>query len=537
MLFELKEIFQIGFFDGLRWFPFVLTVGLLYRYLKFIDISIDGIAIISSICFTYFWNTSHSIFISFFFTAFIAIILYMLVSFLIYELKINNILAGIVLTLTLYSISVILIGESLPLDYAVLTILNSHTILIITMLSLAVFVELFLRTNIGTKIRVASDNIDINVLSNPRLLILGLFTLAGLILSFGVTFYTSNLGLSRSGGGFEFLITSLSSYLFVDRVIDVLIKLLNNKVGYYSYKRYIIFSIIESPVFKSIVGSILFQIIVLLIIYYTSNPAYWKLIFGLILLVTIAKPEISLFVRNNSKSKGTQKGLLIKDLFFSYDNGYEKRNVFNNLNCHFYEGVNIIWGANGVGKTSLLKILGGELKANSGFLSYNGKDISFSKKYNRSVFYITQNPFNSLSTHTTVFENIIASRKLRLTELLKLSSPRKSLRFIDNSLLNNSSNGDTNSDSFWVQNVTKLSGGQAQKLNLLISSVSNSDIILADEPTSGMDDNNFEIFINFIHFLAKRNKLIIIVTHDNRFIHFPALHYQIKDGQLYKKEV
>jgi len=536
MLLDLNEILQIGFLDGIRWFPFVLTVGLLFKYLKFIDISIDGIAIISAICFSYLWNTSHSFIFSFIGTTFIAILLYWLVSFLIYELKINNILAGIILTLTLHSISVILIGESLPLDYSHLAVLNSPGCLILTMSILAIFVELFFRSNLGTKIRIVSDNLNINILSNPRFLILGIYSIAGFILSFGVIFYTSNLGLSRSGGGFEFLITSLSSYLFIDRIIDVFLKMFNNQEKNFSYRRYMFFSLIESPVFKSIVGSIFFQIIVLLIIYYTANPAYWKLIFGLVLLITIAKPNIKSILSSNAKKRIEQRGLLIKDLFFSYDNGYEERKVFSNLNCSFVDGISIIWGDNGTGKTSLLKLLVGELKASSGSIYNDGKDISASKKYKRNIFYITQNPFNSLSTNSTVFENIIASTKIKSFNIFRLSSPKKSIQYIDKALIKNYNKGLDIIDSFWVQSVSKLSGGQAQKLNLLISSVSNANIILADEPTSGMDKYNFEIFISFIKHLEKKGKLIIIVTHDVRFSNFHAMHYQINDGHVTSKD-
>ncbi|MHB8336128.1 MAG: ATP-binding cassette domain-containing protein [Ignavibacteriaceae bacterium] len=534
MLYNLSGILQIGFLDGLRWFPFVLTIGLLYKYLNIIDISIDGVSIISSIFFSFIWNSYHSFLFAFVGTSFITIILYWIVSFLIYELKINNILAGIIFTLILYSLSVIFIGESYQLDYSKLTFLNSPFNLILIVSFLAISIELFFRSNLGTKIRVVSDNQNVNLFSNARLLIFGIYSIAGFVLSFGVILYTSNLGLSRAGGGFEFLITSLSSYLFIDRIIEIFLNLFSRHGEKYSYKRYLIFSLFKSPVFKAIIGSIFFQIIVLTIIYYTANPAYWKLFFGLVLLLTIAKPQMKFSFFSDSNVNIEDKGLYLKNLYFSYDNGYEQRKVFSNLTCHFMHSINLIWGDNGAGKTSLLRLIIGEITPINGKIYSDGIEISNLKRHKRNIFYIAQNPFSSLSPNTTVYENIIATIRNKYLNLFSLSSPLKSIQYIDKTLIKDYNSGGNISDSFWVQNVSKLSGGQAQKLNLLISSVSSANIILADEPTSGMDNINFDLFINFIKYLENKGKLVIIVTHDIRFTNFVAEHFKIIDGDISK---
>ena len=50
------EILRLGLFDGLVWFPFVLGIGLLYKHLKIIDVSIDGTAVISGIACAWIWT-------------------------------------------------------------------------------------------------------------------------------------------------------------------------------------------------------------------------------------------------------------------------------------------------------------------------------------------------------------------------------------------------------------------------------------------------------------------------------------------------
>jgi ABC-type multidrug transport system ATPase subunit/ABC-type uncharacterized transport system permease subunit len=526
---EILEILQIGFFDGIRWFPFVLAVGILFKYLKTIDVSVDGIAVISTICFTLLWNYTQSILLSFTGTAIISIVSYSLVSFFIYELKINNILAGIIFTLILHALSVIIIGESLPLKYEKLSFLDSSLVLLIITGSLAILTEFFFRTNLGIKIKTASDNYNINITTNPRLLILFIYAFAGIVLSVGAVVYTSKLGLSRSGGGFEFLITALSSFLFIDRIIDFLLKIINKPSNDYSYKHYLIFSFLQSPVFKALIGSILFQIIVLLIIFYTANSASWKLIFGIILLITVAKPQLQLYFNKKIKPISDSNSLLIKDISFEFDNGYEKRKIFENLNCEFQKGINLVWGNNGSGKTTLLKLLSGELKASSGHIYKYNKEVTNLSKSERRVFYITQNPYSSLSINSSVYENVLAVKDFSFFKNLQFTSLKKLGKTIDFSIFDE---GFNSKNSYWIQKAGTLSGGQAQKLNLLLSSISPVNIILADEPTSGMDDKNFNIFLKFLTYIKIKSCIIIIVTHDKRLIEYPAFHYQINNNKL-----
>lgn len=529
MLSEITKILEIGFLNGILWFPFVLTIGLLYRYLKFIDVSIDGIAVINCIVFTITWNNTHSLVLGLITTIGVSAILYSLVSLLIYELKINNLLAGIIFTLVLHSISVVLVGESLTLDYETLPFLSTTGSILLISFSLAIITDIFFRTNIGIKIKVSSDNYNANVAAKSRILILLIYVFCGVVLSIGSILYTSRIGMSRSGGSFEFLISSLCSFLFVDRIINYVIGKLNNPRKGYSHRLYIVFSIFQSPVFKALVGSILFQIIILFIIFYTANPAYWKLIFGIILLFTIAAPKMKYFKIPRLRINKKENGVILSAITFEYHNGYEIRKIFCNLNCKFENGITIIWGNNGTGKTTLLKLLNGELRPTKGRIYKNGTDITNYSKNERSIFSINQNPYNSLSTNSTVYENIIAAKKFRFIESLRIGSisqlyqKGESAAFIDQFKFDS---------SLWVQQVGNLSGGQAQKINLFISTIAKADIILGDEPTSGMDDINFKLFLDVLDYLKNKNVATIIVTHDKRLKEYSGLHYSIQNGKI-----
>jgi ABC-type lipoprotein export system ATPase subunit/ABC-type uncharacterized transport system permease subunit len=506
------NIIQIGFYEGIIWFPIVLAIGLIYSYLKNIDVSIDGIVIISSIGFVASYNYTDSLIIAVLITNFISIISYILVYLLTYKFKINNILVGVIFTLLLHSLSVIFVSESIPIKHEGLLTSNNPGLSLIISLIIFTLVFLFINSRLGIKIIVSADNLNFNTRISPNLSVLAIYAISGLILSFGVILYSSDIGMARSGGGFEFLITSLSSYLFIDKIIEYLLKFWKKNISYGLFK------LIKSPVFKAFLGSFLFQVIVLLIIYYTSNPAYWKMIFGLLLIFLVAdykqlRTRKKIATRINSNHE-----LQLVNVNFSYKDNYNTNQVFNSMNINFIQGLNIIWGANGSGKSTLLKLINGSLIPEDGSIILRGRDITLIPSHKRNIFTITQNPYSSLSLNNSVLDNRIATKQYKGFQILGLNF-NSSLSLLE------------------YQNTSSLSGGQSQKLNIELCQIFNPDIILADEPTSGMDVTNFESFMNYIIDQEKRNKIILIVTHDNRFKKVHANHIDLKTENYESKLV
>ncbi|KGL59891.1 ABC transporter, ATP-binding protein [Polaribacter sp. Hel1_33_49] len=66
-------------------------------------------------------------------------------------------------------------------------------------------------------------------------------------------------------------------------------------------------------------------------------------------------------------------------------------------------------------------------------------------------------------------------------------------------------------------NIRKLSEGQLQRLCIALSVIHNPQVILADEPTSSLDDENCKIVIELLKHQAKQtNANLIVITHDQR---------------------
>ena len=166
----------------------------------------------------------------------------------------------------------------------------------------------------------------------------------------------------------------------------------------------------------------------------------------------------------------------------------------------------LIIGSSGIGKTTLLHLLAGLLECNSGSVSIYGQDISKLTQYQidkfrgQNIGIVFQKPHfvNSL----TIKENLQLAQYLgnkedqnRIIDILS------SLDILDKK----------------NQKPKKLSQGEKQRASIAMAIVNSPKLILADEPTSSLDDKNCERVIKLLKKQASEFKAqLIVITHDNR---------------------
>ena len=161
-------------------------------------------------------------------------------------------------------------------------------------LPLAIAVAIFFRTKLGLSIRATGENYKSNgTLNKQSLLVLG-FVITGILVGYGAFCYAVKEDCARSGGGFDFVINSLSSFLLVDKITDYLIGVYKkNKSEEVVMKHYYILAFMQNAVVKATIGSVLFQTLSVIIIHYTEIPVLWKLFLGLTLIVVVARFEFN----------------------------------------------------------------------------------------------------------------------------------------------------------------------------------------------------------------------------------------------------
>lgn len=189
---------------------------------------------------------------------------------------------------------------------------------------------------------------------------------------------------------------------------------------------------------------------------------------------------------------------------------YEIKNktLLQNINCHIKKGENIsIIGSNGAGKTTLIKILNGLIKASSGNVFINDKNINSYKRKDLSkvISYVPQNSGYGLDFTTE--EYITYGRYAYMTSFGNINKEDKEI--IENAMV------ETNVINFKDRQLYTLSGGERQKVFIATALAQTTPIIILDEPTVYLDPKaTAEINALLSQLNKKNNYTMITVTHD-----------------------
>lgn len=206
-------------------------------------------------------------------------------------------------------------------------------------------------------------------------------------------------------------------------------------------------------------------------------PQYTQVFKGNPVQFSAAKKTVAkLKYREKVEREKSGAALTAKGLCFTYKRGLQ--DVFFKLDYCAEQGkINAIIGANGCGKTTLLKCLCGVLKCYGGKIKLNGK-----------AAYMPQN-VQTLFLKDTVLQEIDDMELLKEFGLEALSQ----------------------------KNPFDLSGGEAQRLALAKIMAANCDILLLDEPTKSVDAPFAACFAKMLRKITDKGKTVIMVTHDLEF--------------------
>ena len=188
--------------------------------------------------------------------------------------------------------------------------------------------------------------------------------------------------------------------------------------------------------------------------------------------------------------------------------GYTSEYILKNINFSVNEGdfVSII-GSNGAGKSTILKLILGELNQNKGDIKIFGDNI---KNFNRwhYIGYLEQNAYyKMLNFPATVYETVM-SNMFHDIGLFKFPNKNCRAKVIESLKL-------LGMEKYSKQTISKLSGGQIQRVFLARTLVANPKILILDEPTNGVDSETVDMIYNILSDLNKnKNISIIMVTHD-----------------------
>ncbi|NLZ52175.1 MAG: ABC-F type ribosomal protection protein [Thermoanaerobacteraceae bacterium] len=181
--------------------------------------------------------------------------------------------------------------------------------------------------------------------------------------------------------------------------------------------------------------------------------------------------------------------------FTQLSKSYKGKPVFENISGQISNGDKVgMVGINGVGKTTLAKLLAGLEAKDSGTISYSP---SYMK-----VLYIEQHPVfdENITVYDEAFRTVSYSHGSGpdIETIVKKNLVKVGLE-----------------DDKWGQKAMSLSGGEKTKLALFKACVSEFDFLILDEPTNHLDTGSLEWLEEFV---LKVDKPILVISHDRFFL-------------------
>jgi len=216
----------------------------------------------------------------------------------------------------------------------------------------------------------------------------------------------------------------------------------------------------------------------------------------------------------------------VKDLHKSYDKGSASVSVLKGLSfsCSESEFVGI-FGASGTGKSTLLHVIGGLDRPDSGSVLFDNEDI-YKKRdkdlagfRNRTVGFVFQ--FYHLLPEFSALENVMLPcliSGMGKGEATRLAKESLSIVELDHRISHRPS---------------EMSGGEQQRVAIARAVVMQPKFILADEPTGNLDEATGNKVFAYLERLHKETKTgVIMVTHNPDLLKHIPKKYELKSGAL-----
>lgn len=218
------------------------------------------------------------------------------------------------------------------------------------------------------------------------------------------------------------------------------------------------------------------------------------------------------------------KILEVKDVCFHYQNNVD---VLHNINLTVNKGDFVgIFGENGAGKSTFIKVLLGQLKPCQGEVNWLNKSLKQFSDWN--IFgYVPQRTIMSNDKFPATVDEVVMANLYKSIGLFKFPNKhhkekvKKALEM-------------TKMDKYSRRQIGRLSGGQMQRVYIARALVNEPEILILDEPTSGIDKSNKENLFELLKELnEKRNITILMITHDiEQASEYLKKRYKIVNGRF-----
>lgn len=223
----------------------------------------------------------------------------------------------------------------------------------------------------------------------------------------------------------------------------------------------------------------------------------------------------------------------LRNVVKTYNNGELVCPVNNVSLCGSVGDFITVEGPSGIGKSTLLYLLGGLLKADSGEIYVNDvnlcglPDKELTKLRSREIGYIFQetNLFQSLTAYENLTFALKVANKYRSVKLSKDEIKAKAEWYLDKIGMGERKN-------FLPH---QLSVGQKRRLVIARALITEPRLVLADEPTNDLDEHWASVVIEMLKEVADNNGIVMMVTHNSQWAMEANRRYEMNKGVLEPK--
>ncbi|MCF6334661.1 MAG: ABC transporter ATP-binding protein [Spirochaetales bacterium] len=218
--------------------------------------------------------------------------------------------------------------------------------------------------------------------------------------------------------------------------------------------------------------------------------------------------------------------IVVKDLYKSYNTGTEELTILSGVNLEIEQNTRVILtGNSGCGKSTLLNLISGMDSFSKGEIFVDGHIINnlteseLSSYRAKSIGLIFQ--FHYLLKDFTALENVMLPAFMTGKDRNIATEKAKDL-LVEIGL-----------EDRLDHMPSQLSGGERQRIAVVRSLINDPGIILADEPTGNLDENNSRKVEDLLFELVKNHgKTLLLVTHDSALARRGDRHIEIHEGKL-----
>ena len=221
----------------------------------------------------------------------------------------------------------------------------------------------------------------------------------------------------------------------------------------------------------------------------------------------------------------TDNFLNISTLSKSYTDNNEKINVLSDLNLTLADNsIASLLGPSGSGKSTLLHLLALLDKPNSGTIKFNNTDLTSLSDFEMTIY--RRNEISIIYQNNNLISDLTALENVAIANICK-SNDKKNANILAKKLL----------VDFGLENRVnhfpyQMSGGEQQRVAIARAVINEPKLIFADEPTGSLDQKNADLVLDYLFQLRKKNRLIVIATHNRDLANKTDLRLTLSDGNV-----